>query len=527
MKPISLTAFRQLYEGTLEFAVIDPREELFFSRAHLFAATNMPLSRLELLIRPTVPDLTTMIVLCDDGEGSAERAALLLAAMGYDNLHTLDGGLPAWALSGGAVFSGMSVPSKAFGEVVEHELATPTIEAAFLKQLLDSGEKILLLDARPENEHHDYCIPGSISCPSAEMIHRIADLSVEAGTKVVVHCAGRTRSIIGAQTLIDAGLFPDVVSLRNGTPAWEFEGLITEKGSRKSLPLPSDQAGPQGLRMAEQLRRDWGIAEVSAAALRKNGGTGTRYLIDVRTLEEYLSAHFPGSRHVAGGQLLQTTERHLVVRNAEVVLFDSDGTRAVVTAVWLRRMGWTNVETCRLDTADPLLERGASVEALASSPARISVDAAAALLADGRAVVCDLRPSFAYRRGHIAGAGYLTRAEPELDYPKIPPGSDVLLMADDAALAGLVARDLASFGHSPRLIDGQMYDWKAAGHPVSEGLEWLISRPVDTYFEADHFESQEICDRENHAYLSWEIALIDHIVGEPAARFQLHPPART
>ena len=58
-----------------ELALLDVREELIFSRGHLLHARSLPLSRLELRIRALVPRRATRVVLVDDGDGLAQRAA--------------------------------------------------------------------------------------------------------------------------------------------------------------------------------------------------------------------------------------------------------------------------------------------------------------------------------------------------------------------------------------------------------------------------------------------------------------------
>jgi rhodanese-related sulfurtransferase len=62
-----------------ELALVDVREELIFSQNHLLWARNVPLSRLELRFARLVPRKSTRIVLCDDNDGVAGRAAAILA----------------------------------------------------------------------------------------------------------------------------------------------------------------------------------------------------------------------------------------------------------------------------------------------------------------------------------------------------------------------------------------------------------------------------------------------------------------
>src|SRR5262245_39093992 len=103
-----------------ELALVDVREELLFSQNHLLWARSIPLSRLEVKFASLVPRLKTRIVLCDDGDGLVHRASLALARAKYTNLYFLNGGIKAWAAAGYELFSGVHVPSKAFGEHVEH-----------------------------------------------------------------------------------------------------------------------------------------------------------------------------------------------------------------------------------------------------------------------------------------------------------------------------------------------------------------------------------------------------------------------
>ena len=106
---------------------IDVREELTFSQRHLLWARNVPLSRLELRFARLVPRHATRIVLVDDGDGLARaRRRACWRSAGYTDLSILDGGVTGWEKAGFELFSGVNVPSKAFGEHVEHDSGTPT-----------------------------------------------------------------------------------------------------------------------------------------------------------------------------------------------------------------------------------------------------------------------------------------------------------------------------------------------------------------------------------------------------------------
>lgn len=351
--PITIDRFRRLFVDDDEFAVIDPRAANEFAAGHLLAASNLPLARLETVIASLIPQRDTLCVLCDAGGGEAAAAAEWLEASGYGNVAILQGGIDAWREAGGAVFSGVSVPGKAFGEFIDKDCTPPTMTAAELHARQQAGERLLLIDARTAEEHSSYCIPGAVLCPGGELIYRVLP-AIEEGCDIVIHCGGRTRSIIGAQTLIDAGC-ERVYALENGTMAWQFEGLELEHGNDASLP-PPDSASLMPIRaLAQQMATRWYIDRMRSIPLQ---ATRTRYLIDVRGREEYEGGHIPGALHVPGGHLLQNIDRYLLVRNATVILIDSDRVRAITVAVWLRRMGWRRVFVFSLDDDKESLEFG-------------------------------------------------------------------------------------------------------------------------------------------------------------------------
>ena len=132
---ISAKRVSELLSGTEELALLDVREQGVHYRGHPFFACSAPLSRLELVIGDLVPRKSAPIVVLDDNEGLVERAADRLAALGYSDVSILEGGCAGWKDSGGELFSGVNVPSKAFGEFVEHRYHTPRIAPGELKRL--------------------------------------------------------------------------------------------------------------------------------------------------------------------------------------------------------------------------------------------------------------------------------------------------------------------------------------------------------------------------------------------------------
>ena len=341
---VPASVLKAMLNDGAELALIDVREEGEFGRGHLLFACNLPLSRIELRIDALVPRRPTRLVLCDADDGFAQRAAIRLQQLGYDNIALLAGGVAAWRGAGYELFSGINVPSKAFGEFVEHHDETPRLTAEEVKAKLDAGTDMVILDSRPMSEYRVMNIPGGIDCPGAELVLRVHDVAPRPETLIVVNCAGRTRSIIGAQSLINAGIANPVVALKDGTMGWHLAGLKLEKGQSKHAPNPSVAGRSQAA--AARVAKRFGVRRIDRATLdrfAREDKERTLYVFDVRTPEEFLAGHLAGSRSAPGGQLVQATDTFAATRNARIVLVDDDGVRATMTASWLIQMGLDQV----------------------------------------------------------------------------------------------------------------------------------------------------------------------------------------
>ena len=509
-----------------EIAVLDAREEMTFGKRHLLLASCVPLSRMELMADDLVPRRATRVVWCDDGGGLADKAADRMAGLGYTDVSVLEGGIAAWEKAGHRVYSGVHVPSKAFAEVVEHEAGTPWITAEELKGLIDSEADIAIYDSRSYEEYNNNSIPGAISVPGAELVYRFADLTPSADTTVIVNCGGRTRSIIGAQSLINAGFKNRIVSLKDGTMAWHLSGQQVVNGATRRPPEVTKggrKAARAGADRVAKLCDIPRLDRVTLDALHSESESRTLYALDVRTPEEYEAGHLPGVRSAPGGQLVQETDNHIAVRGARVVLVDDDGVRAAMTASWLKQMGWTEVAVLTMEKAAGTLEKGPHVpKALGFDPASAGTIDAATLhekLNAGKAVVVDLDYSRQYRKGHVPGAHFATRARLAAALKKLPKAETIVLTSPDGALAGLAAADLAGSGVSALVLKGGTKAWIAADYPLETGDTHMADEADDVWLSARELgKNREEAMRE---YLAWEIDLANQMATDDDQRFKV------
>lgn len=517
---VSPATLQQWLHDGAEIALFDVREAGQFGESHLLFAIPLPYSRLEIDVLRLAPNPSVRMVLVDDDGRLSERAAGRLKALGYTGVHILDGGQGAWVAAGHKVVAGVNVPSKAFGELVEHECHTPSITAQALHAMQQAGQNVLILDGRPLQEHRKMAIPGAICCPNGELPYRIADMLPGPDTPVVIHCAGRTRSIIGAQTLLNLGLPNPVYALENGTQGWYLNDFQLEHGSTRAYP---SQVGlpPKALHTrARELARQAGVVGIDCHRLLEcvRDPKVSVFLCDVRTPEEFADFHLPGAQHTPGGQLVQATDQYIGVRNAVLVLYDTEGLRAWVSAHWLRQLGH---QACVLTDDLPLtadaLRSLVQPEPSLEAPPLMAPAALNELLPSAAVRVIDLRASAAYRQGHVPGSQWAIR--PMLARQHWQGGDTCVFVADEPAVAALAARELPE-GVGALLLEGSVAAWQAAGYPLqSTPDEPADSERIDyLFFVHDRHDGNKAAARQ---YLAWELGLVADLDPQDRAVFSI------
>jgi rhodanese-related sulfurtransferase len=509
MNPDTLAA---LMASGAPHAVLDLRERGAYQRGHIFRATLLPRRELEFRLPALVPSPAVPIVLVDEDGTLVAPARPTLAAMGYRDVRALDGGLAAWRAAGRPIVQGVNVPSKVFGEQALHHWKTPEIAPKELAERIARRDDMVIVDSRTPEEYHRACVPGAISVPGGELVFRILDLVKSPEQTIVVHCGGRTRSYIGAESLRRMGLPNPIVALKNGTMGWDLAGLTLERGATRGTPTVSPRSRAAAALVAKRVAAEDGVRFVTPdelTALLAGRAERAVYLLDVRTREEYGAGHIAGAVWSPGGQTVQATDEYVAVRAGTIVLACDGFARATLTAAWLKRMGFPDVAV--LSGGLPAwTEAGGAVETGHPSPPPFGYEAARAAVPSvrpgdlGDAVVIDVDTSDAYTRGHVPGATWVCRSRLEARVGAVAPdrARPIVVTCGDGRASTLAAATLRTLGYDARVLEGGTRAWDAAGRPLESGATRLADPPDDVVLRPhDHGRTAM------EAYLTWEEAL--------------------
>jgi rhodanese-related sulfurtransferase len=488
-----------------QIALLDLRSPLERSNGHIAVSAGISYHELEQRIGTLVPNRGTAIVLAGHPEVD-ERGADLLERFGYQDVAILDNGLDGWKSAGGRIYTGTNARSKTLGEWIERRYGTPTIDSDTLDAWRQAGDNVIVLDSRPATEYVHHHIPGGYNTGGgAELTYRARQLVTDPDTKVVINCAGRTRGIVAAQSLINTAIPNRVFSLHNGTPAWEQSGRALAFGAGPDVPAP-ESVTPQLAEWAANTLARASAAVVSTAQVRAElaDEDATTYVLDVRSPQEYLRGHFTAATSAPGGQLVQATDEYIAVRGARVVLVDTpDFVRAANTAQWLRFLHDGPFSVVAYDP-DVDVTRQHQIEVPTADVPLVSWDELSQWQSQGPVRVVDLRPSRSYATGHIPGSIHARREHLD-EIVGDPSAGRVVLVGDTGYAAEYVAASIPGA-------------WVLAGGIDSASTTLTTDAPsyageiVDQTGPPDFGPER---DAWYTAYFAWELSLLSDSDGDP------------
>ena len=512
---LNYSSIRQYLLQGIEIAIVDLREEHIFAQGHPLFSTNVSLSRLEVEIYNRIPRLDTIVVIYDDGEGLVERAYPRLIELGYLQLYVLEGGLKGWQQQGGELFIDVNSASKAFGEWVEHFKHTPSLSAEEVQAKIDQKDNVVIVDARRYDEYNTMNIPTSISVPGAELVLRAPKLVKDENTTIIVNCAGRTRSIIGTQSLVNAKIGHEVYALRNGTIGWTLANQGLEHGQTRRYEDFVDVStfDEVAIQRAKAVADQAGVGYVTLDELRHFQAdiARTTYVFDVRSEAEYITGHLANSRWIAGGQLVQETDHYAATRGARIVLVDDHLARAYMTASWLAQMNW-DVFVLQGDIKAHLTETGAWRPTTAKIEQDIPfIDAHQLNATLETSFVIDVSALVHYKKGHIPSAHWALKA----DLARIVQETDlsayqqIVLTCRSSLLAQYGVADIQHLTHLPvKVLQGGTLAWQAIGLDLEQRPS-ILSEEIDRYKRP--YEGTDNSREAMQAYLDWEFGLVDQL----------------
>jgi len=507
---------RDLFLGATPFAIVDPLEEgLFAETPHLLRAVNIPYGTLEGEIERRIPDRRTLIVIPHDHDGLGEDAARRIRQLGYGHIEVVRASPQDWADAGVPLYTGFNVYSKAFGEYLEHSAQTPTLDVRDFDAAA-AQRKLDLYDVRPMGEYTYETVPGARNLVGVD-VGPYCLQAHDPQDELIVHCGGRTRSIIAAETLRLLG-FQNAKSLKNGTMGWSLAGRALKFGE-KAEPIVPDAGAAGALipKIIDRLGIDFAGLEALARVL---AGAVLPYCFDLSPSVRVL----PGFIPAAGGQLIQATDSYVAVPNAPVLLHDTDDVRALVTAYWLQRMGY-DAWVVKHENADFVVTRLA--QAMREAKGRT---AQAGLISGmlprsetpergvASVLFVDASPLRLHEFKRVEGSLHFMRRRFDWKaFTEASQGRKVVLYGSSADLCKHALRDFAERGYDIGYTDATVDALHEMGWAVTQG------RISSGDFYPDEFVRP--IERPSHReeamaqYLAWEVELPEKMANDQTIAF--------
>jgi Rhodanese-related sulfurtransferase len=93
--------------------------------------------------------------------------------------------------------------------------------ATELKERLDRGDDVQVIDVREQNEYDTARLPDSKLIPLGQVVSRMSE--IDPNRETVVHCKGGVRSARAIEALQRAGFEGKLINLKGGITAWSNE----------------------------------------------------------------------------------------------------------------------------------------------------------------------------------------------------------------------------------------------------------------------------------------------------------------
>lgn len=338
-------------------AFLDIRDRKKYVRNFAFGAINCPLDRFQFIINDLVPDKKTFVIIIGANNKEIKVVYSILIKRKFINIYFVKNNYRDWNKNQLPCWSGEFTLCKAFGEWIEATGTVKNIQPKNLKKLhLNNPNNFLQIDARPKKEYELFTLPFSKHCSGGEIP---AYLNIKKPKKtIIVHCAGRTRSIIAFQTLIDFNFQNKKLVLNGGTQNWVlhgFERLIKAKSNLAENKLDH--------------KKDYLLAKTIAKKFKlpiekNNCNIKNSYAFIIKP-EIIKNKNYTIWKNVNATTLIQNTDKFIAAISTKIYIYSEIATSAVFTCIWLNRMGYQAIwhvkkpvtkqikQYCKKDFTDP------------------------------------------------------------------------------------------------------------------------------------------------------------------------------
>lgn len=314
-------------------AFIDVRKRKTYVQQFAFGAINCPVNRFHFIIQDLVPDPSTYLLIIGASKNERIKTSSILKKKRFSNFHYIRDGYKAWSKAKLPMWAGEHTFCKAFGEWIE---VSGNINNIYPKQLKELHQKdmssVAQIDARPKAEYEKFTLPFSKQCSGGELPVYLNDKKYNFQT-FVVHCAGRTRSIIAYQTLTDFNFSNKKYVLNGGTQNWELNGFQRDykqksKIHQKKIDLTRDK------KLASKIQKKFQLPSVNQARSIQNCYS---FIIESEIKKNTTP---PVWKKVNATTLIQSGDKFIAATNTPIYIFSEIATSAIFTVLWLRRLGY-------------------------------------------------------------------------------------------------------------------------------------------------------------------------------------------
>ena len=322
-----------LKNNTKNISFLDIRKRKEYVYGFAFGSVNCPFSKFKYLIKELVPDInTTLILIGVKNINQKNQIQKMLKKLKYHRSFIIKGDYKIWKKYKFPIWAGEYTFSKAFGEWIE---ITSTIKNLYAKELYkihNQNHNYLQIDARPKKEFEKFSLPQSVQCSGGELpcyINNAENLR----KNYIVHCAGRTRSIIAYQTLKDFNFKNKKYVLNGGTQNWVLNGF-DRKFKNQSKITSTKINYKDDLKLANSIVKKFKIPTTQIMN-KKTNSYNFQINSEIKNFKK-----IPGWKQVNATTLIQSTDKFISSTNTKVLIFSNIPSSAVFTVIWLRRMGY-------------------------------------------------------------------------------------------------------------------------------------------------------------------------------------------